>query len=79
LTAVALILWDAAVRAMGPESLVAWFDLAALSVGAWTALFLGLGALEKHNVLSSFIDGFVGMGFVFVAGIIALVWKSRHP
>jgi hypothetical protein len=77
LSAVALLLVDAVFRATDSARLTRWADLAALSVGAWAAFFLALGALDKHNMKGALVGGSIGAVLIVVSAIAALMWEMR--
>ena len=78
MTAVALLLMGAVFRSTGVERLVRRGDLAALSVGAWAALFLSLGALDKHNMKGALIGGGIGVTLVVIGAVAAILWEARQ-
>jgi hypothetical protein len=78
LTTIALLIVDVVFRSAGRNHLIRWADLAALSVGAWSAFFLSLSTLDKHNLTGALIGGGVGAFLVIVATVVALIWEFRN-
>jgi hypothetical protein len=78
LTTIALLVVDVVFRSAGRNYLIRWADLAALSVGTWSAMFLALGTVDKHNLTGALIGGSVGAFLVIVAAVVALIWEFRN-
>jgi hypothetical protein len=78
MTTVALLLMGVVFRSIGVERLIRRGDLMTLSVGAWTAFFLALGALDKHNMKAALIGGGIGVVLVIVGAVAAILWKARQ-
>jgi hypothetical protein len=78
MTTVALLLMGVVFRLTGLERLVRRGDLTALSVGAWAAFFLTLGALDKHNIKGALIGGGIGVVLVIAGAVAAVLREARQ-
>jgi hypothetical protein len=75
MTTVALLLVSIAFRSAGVDRLIRRGDAITLSMGAWAAFFLALGALDKDDMNGALIGGGVGAALVVIGAVAAILWE----